>query len=247
MDNKDKFTEEALNDMEELLDEDLDMRHHNDDDFDIDDDDNDPIVTYCDKVSFDNSPLYCMGAEDLTEKITVKPDIKIFAKKYSHLEADCYNKNCKHGQMQQYPTEGDDIGFTLVLGNHGTRDYCAPDDSVTLEDELKVGRGITLRLVSLSIPDGYELVRMDKGRQGKTINPCPRNERHDNDIDTCIFKGGQGTIALRLKKCAGHKDNDCRRGSFAIDIPARSIISISMIFEIVDSKRKSCNDCSRED
>lgn len=249
MDKKDKLTEEAFDDieeldMDELLSDDLTRGHHHDDDDDDDDDDgnscdNDPTVTYRDRIIFDNEPLYCMDSDDVTARVTVKPDIKIFAKKYSHLEADCYNKeHCKNGKMNQYPTEGDDIGFTLVIGNHGTKDYCAPNGSVTLEDELRIDKKVTLKLVSLSIPEGYELVRMDKGgRQGKTIEACPRNQRHDDCKDTCIFKGGRGSIQLRLKKCScsGRKDNDNRRCSFAIDLPARSIISISMIFEIIST------------
>lgn len=249
MDKKDKLTDafsdiEEL-DMDELLAEDSTRGHNHDDDDDDDDDngncDNDPSVTYRDRIIFDNEPLYCMDSDDVTAKVTVKPDIKIFAKKYSHLEADCYNKDhCKNNKTNQYPTDGDDIGFTLVIGNHGTKDYCAPNGSVTLEDELRIDRKVTLKLVSLSVPEGYELVRMDKGgRQGKTIEPCPRNQRHDDNKDTCIFKGGRGSIQLRLRKCAGHRDNDNRKGSFAIDLPARSILSISMIFEIISTDTPS--------
>lgn len=245
MDKKDKLTDafddiEEL-DMDELLAEDLTRGHghdHDDDDDDDDNCDNDPSVTYRDRIIFDNQPLYCMDSDDVTARVTVKPDIKIFAKKYSHLEADCYNKeHCKNGKMNQYPTEGDDIGFTLVIGNHGTKDYCAPNGSITLEDELRIDKKVTLKLVSLSIPEGYELVRMDKGgRQGKVIEACPRNERHENCKDTCIFKGGRGSIQLRLRKCSGHRDNDNnRKGSFALDLPARSILSISMIFEIIST------------
>lgn len=245
MDKDKNILNEMLEDSEALLDSDL-TRHHDPDD----DDSDDAVLTYNDKVLFDDSPIFCIDSDDLCQKIRVRPDIKIFAKKILHSEADCFG--CKHG-MPFYPTEGDAIGFTLIFGNLGSKDYTASSSSVTLEDELKISRGLTLKLVDLCVPEGYELVRI--GRGGKTIplKPCPKRDDDDDDDDdddnnnnnnnrhhsnndnhhhknreSCIFKGTREPIILRLRKTG-------RRSHYDIDIPALSIFCICMLFQIVDS------------
>lgn len=241
MDKDKKIFDEILEDSEELLASDL-TRHHDDNDPD------DAFLTYSDKVLFDDSPIFCIDSDDLCQKIRVRPDIKIFAKKFMHSEADCFG--CKHG-LPFYPTEGDAIGFTLVLGNLGSKDYNASSGSVTLEDELKISRGLTLKLVDLCVPEGYELVRVGRGGRAIPLKPCPKHDSHDDDDDdnnnnrhssngdnnghhhgnreSCIFKGTREPITLRLRRISG------RRSNYDIDLPAYSIFCICMLFQIVDS------------
>lgn len=245
MDKDKKIFDEILDDSEELLASDL-TRHH--DDNDPDDPDDDALLTYSDKVLFDDSPIFCIDSDDLCQKIRVRPDIKIFAKKFMHSEADCFG--CKHG-LPFYPTEGDAIGFTLVLGNLGSKDYNASSGSVTLEDELKISRGLTLKLVDLCVPEGYELVRVGRGGRAIPLKPCPKHDSHDDDDDdnnnnrhssngdnnghhhgsreSYMFKGTREPITLRLRRVSG------RRSNYDIDLPAYSIFCICMLFQIVDS------------
>lgn len=240
MDKDKNIFDGTLEDSEELLASDL-AGHHCDND---PDDPDDALLTYSDKVLFDDSPIFCIDSDDLCQKIRVRPDIKIFAKKFMHSEADCFG--CKHG-LPFYPTEGDAIGFTLVLGNLGSKDYNASSGSVTLEDELKISRGLTLKLVDLCVPEGYELVRMSRGGRAVPLKPCSKHDYHDEDDDnrrpnnpdnnghhhgsreSCIFKGTREPIILRLRKLSG------RRSNYDLDIPSYSIFCICMLFQIVDS------------
>lgn len=249
MDKDKNILDEILEDSEELA-SDLTRHHHDDNDPDDPDDDN-TLLTYSNRVLFDDSPIFCIDSDDLSQKIRVRPDIKIFAKKFMHSEADCFG--CKHG-MPFYPTEGDAIGFTLVLGNLGSKDYNASSSSVTLEDELKISRGLTLKLVDLCVPDGYELVRIGRGGIAIPLKPCPRRRDNDNDDnddndnnsnnrypnngdnnshhgnrESYMFKGTREPITLRLRKASR------RRSHYDLDIPAYSIFCICMLFQIVDS------------
>lgn len=150
---------------------------------------------------------------DLEQTIDIQGEIKIFAKKYKHSEAEC-SSNPK-------ASKGDDIGFTFVFGNYGEFDYTAQKNQPTIEDELSIQKPVNLKLMSLCLGDGYKVF------YGNT----------DTEVKVCDkFYGQIGTYNLQVRKLVnGEYIAD-------FDLPCHYICSISILFQIEFPSCPHCPD-----
>lgn len=159
-------------------------------------------ISYQDNVNV-SDPYNASSNWNLNETIEVLGEIKIFAKKYSHSEAEC--------DSNKKPSKGDDIGFTLVFGNYGEFNYTATKGTSTVEDTLIVQYPVNLKLMSLCICDDYKLFY---GNTNVEVEIC----------DT--FYGETGLYNLQLRKKVGDKY------IADFDLPCHYICSISMLLQI---------------
>ncbi len=149
---------------------------------------------------------------DLTQSVDVEGEVKIFAHKYSHSEAEC-KPNTK-------PGKGDDIGFTLVFGNYGEFSYVAVPGTPTVEDTLFIQSPVILKLMSLCLCDNLRLYNItDK----KVVEVCDK------------FYGGTPYL-LQVQK----KDGTAYKPDF--DLPCHSIFCISMLFQVEFPACPKCPD-----
>jgi hypothetical protein len=141
--------------------------------------------------------------------IPVLAEIKLWSKKYSHLE----NQNDINNNPQV--GKGDDIGFILAFGNDGEVPCPATIGMPTVEDTLDIKSAIDLKLMSLCICDDYEVWVVSE-------NNIPVNY----EVKRChIFQSGIYKLQLR-KKVLG------QLATPYFEIPCHYICCISMLFQI---------------
>lgn len=144
-------------------------------------------------------PIECCEVD-----ISVLAEIKLWCKKYVHLE------DCKVGK-------GDNIGFILTFSNDGEITSPADPKCPSVEDTLVINCPICLKLISLCLCDEYELWVVDDSSH----NPC------DYKVEPCqTFSKGEYKLQLRKKV----RENKPAIPYF--DIPCNYICCISMLFQI---------------
>ncbi|WP_297635819.1 hypothetical protein [uncultured Clostridium sp.] len=151
---------------------------------------------------------------DIEKTIEIQGEVKIFAKKFAHSEAECVR-----GAIA---SKGDDIGFTLVYGNYGEFCYEAPRNKPTVEDQLYIQSPVSLKLMSLCIND--ENARLFNVNSGTVVQIGD------------VFEGGR-PYQLQVQKL-----NNMGRWIADFDIECHSICCISMLFQIEFPICKDCRD-----
>lgn len=141
---------------------------------------------------------------NIEQIIEIQGEVKIFAKKYSHLETEC-TPNIK-------ASKGDDIGFTLVYGNYGEFYYEAPSGKPTVEDKLYIQSPVYLKLMSLCIAENTQLYNVTNK---KVVEVCD------------VFYGGI-EYDLQVQKY----DSSSESWIADFNIGCHSICCISMLFQI---------------
>lgn len=159
-------------------------------------------IEFKNNIRVNEAEMNCLW--DTEKTIEIQGEVKIFAKKFAHSEAECVR-----GAVA---SKGDDIGFTLVYGNYGEFCYEAPRNNPTVEDQLYIQSPASLKLMSLCIND----------ENTRLFNVTKREEVKVGDI----FEGG------RPYKLQVQKLNNMRQWIADFDIECHSICCISMLFQI---------------
>ncbi|MGL5577474.1 MAG: hypothetical protein ACRDCW_18200 [Sarcina sp.] len=172
-------------------------------------------IPFRDSVSLSTETVKCTS--DLAKNIEITAEIKVFASKYAHSEADCI----RDGKIGK----GDDLGFTLVFGNYGELNYIANPLEPTVEDTLMVQSPIDLKLMSLCKCDNFILFNLNTNTK----------------VEICdVFKGGS-VYRLQVRKLkVGGNPNNIEDYVAEFDIPCHTIYCMSMLFQVEFPPCVSC-------
>lgn len=170
-------------------------------------------LNYIDTVSLNTLPTAIVGNNSATA--TVSTETRLFMAKYAH-----------QGTAQLM--NGDDLGFTIVFGNFGENTWTQPTPNVaTVQDTLTIPSPMRLKLMSLSLPSGYQLWVISRDGVALT-NP--------RQLVRCTTLNA-GTYVLQLRQLV----NGAYTAFF--DVPCHSINVLSMLFQV---RFPACPGCPDE-
>lgn len=175
-----------------------------------------PEIPYVDTVTIKEEVIKCQW--DVEEDIEIQGEVKLFAKKYKHSEAECLPG------AQTKLRKGDDFGFTLVFGNYGEFEYIALNGKPTVEDTLSVPYPVYLKLMSLCLCDKLRLFNLTDNKP----------------VEVCDKFYGPKKYKLQVQQNIGTEANPKWVADF--NILCHSIYSISMLFQVEFPACPRCED-----